>query len=185
MTVDREKIEELTRELLVAIGEEPERPGLKDTPRRVAGFWSEFVDYEPGNLEVVFESTSVDQMVLLREIPFYSLCEHHVLPISGWVTVAYLTGEDKKVIGLSKLARLVQQEAHRLQVQEDFADRIAKGTQKLLPGARGVAVYVEAEHFCMKMRGIKSNGVMVTSVLLGDFRTELHVRQEFLHLARR
>ena len=185
MAVNKKRVEELTRELLIAIGEDPDRSGLKDTPRRVAGFWEEFVDYDAGNLEVLFEALPVDQMVLLRQVPFFSLCEHHLLPIEGWATVAYLTGEDQKVIGLSKLARLIQKEAHRLQVQEKFADRIAEGLQKLLPHARGVAVHIEAEHFCMQMRGIKSQGVMVTSVLLGDFRTELHVRQEFLHLARR
>lgn len=179
--MDRQKIEHAIRSLLEAIGEDPEREGLRGTPDRVARFWEEFVEYDPGNLDVNFESVQVDQLVILKGVPFVSLCEHHLLPFKGTVTLGYLTG--KRVLGLSKLARIVQKAAHNLQIQERMTKEIADEIQKLVPDAFGVAVLVRAHHSCMSMRGIKSKGDMVTSVLYGGMRDNPTLRHEFLTLA--
>jgi GTP cyclohydrolase I len=168
--------------LLEALGEDPERDGLRDTPARVArslsfltsGYWEEPKTVVNG---AIFECES-DEMVIVRGIEFYSLCEHHILPFFGKCHIGYLpTG---KVIGLSKLARLVEVFARRLQVQERMTREISQALSELIPN-KGVGVVVEAEHLCMKMRGVqKQGGDTVTSSLLGRFRDDPATRSEFL-----
>lgn len=178
-------MEDLIEGLLYLIDKDPEREGLKETPRRVARFWEEFIKYDPGNLDVTFEAVTVDQLVVVKEMPFYSLCEHHLLPIIGTATVGYLSGE--KVLGLSKIARIVQMCAHRLQLQERMANEIADEMQRIIGKSlvgqvSSVAVVLEADHLCMQMRGIKSQGRMVTAVMRGEFRTVHDLKEEFLML---
>lgn len=180
------KLETLVTGVLTALGEDPERDGLCQTPTRVAkslrfltsGYWESPKEVVNG---AIFENDS-DEMVLVRGIEFYSLCEHHLLPFFGKCHIAYLPAG--KVIGLSKLARLVEVFCRRLQVQERMTLEIAKVLTELIPN-HGVGVVVEAEHLCMKMRGIqKQGGETVTSALLGRFRDDARTRQEFLSLIR-
>ena len=172
--------------VLTSLGEDPERDGLCQTPSRVAkslrfltsGYWENPKEVVNG---AIFENDS-DEMVLVRGVQFYSLCEHHLLPFFGKCHIAYLPAG--KVIGLSKLARLVEVFCRRLQVQERMTLEIAKALSELIPN-HGVGVVVEAEHLCMKMRGIqKQGGDTVTSALLGRFRDDPRTRQEFLSLIR-
>lgn len=176
------KIAGLVEDLMWELGLNINCEGFKETPERIAGFWDEFLGYSDDNLETTFESARVDQMVLLKDIPFYSLCSHHLLPFSGKATVAYIAGD--KVLGLSKLARIVQKHAHKPQMQEEMAQDIANELKSLLPDSLGVGVYIKAKHTCMAMRGIKSEGEMVTNVLLGKFLDDLAVRTEFLHFCK-
>jgi GTP cyclohydrolase I len=179
-------LESLISGVLTSLGEDPDRDGLLQTPSRVAkslrfltsGYWESPREVVNG---AIFENDS-DEMVLVRGIEFYSLCEHHLLPFFGKCHIAYLPAG--KVIGLSKLARLVEVFCRRLQVQERMTLEIAKALSELIPN-HGVGVIVEAEHLCMKMRGIqKQGGDTVTSALLGRFRDDPRTRQEFLSLIR-
>jgi GTP cyclohydrolase I len=171
------------REILLILGQDVESEGLIDTPKRVARYLLEFlVNYDPGNVNTQFESVHADQMVIVKKIPFYSLCEHHILPFYGHCSVGYLTGEN--VIGLSKIDRIVHKHAHKLQLQERLCHDIARELDKILGGAPGVAVYIEATHMCKVMRGIKSSGNMITNVLEGIFREDSNVRNEFLMLVK-
>lgn len=171
-------------EILKALGYDLSDENLIDTPRRVARYLQEFlVDYQSGNMETHFDSVIVDQMVMVKEIPFWSLCQHHVLPFRGTCSIAYMTGS--KVLGLSKIPRVVQKHAHKLQLQEKLAHDIADDLEKLLIDSAGVAVIIEAEHSCMQLRGIRSEGGMTTSVLRGDFREDQSVRYEFFNLLNR
>jgi len=167
--------------LLYYLGEDPEREGLEETPARVARFWREFIEYDPGNLDATFESVSeADQMVVVRKISFYSMCEHHLLPIIGTAAVAYIPSE--RVLGLSKIPRVVAKHASRLQLQERIANGVANELVDLA-GTKNVAVYLEADHLCTQMRGIRSPcAQMVTTVMLGDFRDEPETRAEFLSM---
>lgn len=174
-------IEAATMQLLIAIGEDPTREGLKDTPGRVARFWDEFINYDPGNIDTQFAHNGFDQIVLVKDIPFYSLCEHHLLPFWGKISVAYITSG--KVIGLSKIPRIVQKYAHGLQLQEQLCQQIADELVELLLHDN-VAVIGSAIHTCMVMRGIKSDGVMKTSVMWGKFREEPETRSELFALLR-
>jgi GTP cyclohydrolase IA len=181
VTVDRARVEHLVAELLVAIGEDPGREGLKATPRRVAAMYEELfsgVDVDPGShLTVTFEANH-DEMVMVRDIPFASLCEHHMIPFIGKVHVGYIPGDDGRITGLSKLARLVDAYAHRLQVQERMTTQIADTMEKAL-APRGVLVVVEAEHLCMSMRGVKKPGTLtITSAVRGLFRDDPRTRAE-------
>jgi GTP cyclohydrolase I len=172
------------REILVGVGEDPEREGLLDTPKRAAkamqylcnGYTTRLEDVINGAL---FESQN-DEMVIVRDIELYSLCEHHMLPFIGKAHVAYLpTG---RVLGLSKVARVVDMFARRLQIQENLTRQIADAIQHITDAA-GVAVVIEAKHMCMMMRGVeKQNSVMTSSVMLGAFRESSTTRQEFLQL---
>lgn len=180
-------LENLVSQLLSKLGENPSRDGLRETPGRVArslsfltsGYWEDPREVVNG---AVFESDS-DEMVIVRDIEFYSLCEHHLLPFFGKCHIAYLPSG--KVIGLSKLARLVEVFCRRLQVQERMTLEIAQALAGLIPN-NGVGVVVEAEHLCMKMRGVqKQGGDTVTSALLGKFREDERTRHEFLSLIRR
>jgi len=171
------ELEALGRRLLVAIGEDPEREGLRDTPARWARWWGEFIDYQPGKVETAFQSVSVDQMVVVSGMRVWSLCEHHLLPFWCDVSIGYLAGE--RVLGLSKFARVAHHHAHRLQVQERLVQGIAETVQDLA-ATKNVAVIAHGEHLCMTMRGIKTQGVMTSSVMTGVFRENAAVRAEFL-----
>jgi GTP cyclohydrolase I len=172
------------REILIGLGENPDREGLIDTPARAAKAMQYLCHgYEQSVEEIVngalFASDN-DEMVIVDNIELYSLCEHHLLPFIGKAHVAYIpTG---KVLGLSKIARLVDMFARRLQIQENLTRQIADAVQQVT-GAAGVAVVIEAKHMCMMMRGVeKQNSTMNTSVMLGAFRESSNTRQEFLQL---
>ena len=180
---DLKTIEQAVRQILVAVGEDPDREGLKETPRRVANMYREILGglYEdPGaHLEVTF-TEQYDEMVILRDIPFYSTCEHHLMPFIGKAHVAYLP--NGKVVGVSKLARVVESFARRPQLQERLTCQIADLIMKRL-GAKGVAVIVEASHTCMALRGVRKPGAtMVTSAVRGLFKTNPATRGEFINL---
>lgn len=174
------------RAIIEAVGENPEREGLLRTPLRAAKAMQYLTQgYEQDIDEIVngaiFESEN-DQMVIVRHIEMYSLCEHHLLPFIGKCHVAYLP--DRKVIGLSKIPRIVDMFARRLQIQENLTKQIGECVQNVT-GAKGVAVVIEAKHLCAMMRGVgKQNSDMVTSVMLGRFREDPRTRQEFLNLIR-
>jgi GTP cyclohydrolase I len=181
--VDQPRIQALIRELLEAIGEDPTRDGLLETPRRVAEMYEELfagIDSDPGHhLRTSFE-IGHDEMVMVRDIPFTSLCEHHLVPFVGLAHVAYLPGTDGRITGLSKLARTVEGFARRLQVQERMTTQIVEAMEREL-SPRGSIVVIEAEHFCMSMRGVKKDGMTtVTSAVRGVFREDARTRAEAL-----
>lgn len=181
--VDIEAIKDAVRVILKAVGEDPDRPGLKETPRRVAHMYQEMfsgLKSDPGrHLEVVFPET-YDEMVLVRDIPFSSMCEHHLLPFSGVAHVAYIP--NGKVTGLSKLARVVEEVSRRPQVQERMTQTVAQLIDEHL-NTQGVAVVCSAEHSCMSIRGIRKPGSFtVTSALRGVFKTDQATRAEFMSL---
>ncbi len=187
MSVDVPRIERAVRDLLEALGEEPERDGLVRTPARVAHMYEELFSgfgEEPGDhLEVTFAADH-DEMVMVRDIPFASLCEHHLIPFIGKAHVAYIPGDDGRITGLSKLARLVDGYARRLQVQERMTTEIADAIEKAL-APRGVLVVVDAEHLCMSMRGVKKSGTStVTSAVRGLFRNDPSTRMEAMQFVR-
>ncbi|BAU81179.1 GTP cyclohydrolase [Streptomyces laurentii] len=171
-------LERIARELLLAIGEDPDREGLRDTPARYARWWREFSDYDPGTLDTSFLCASSAEAVSVSGIHLWSLCEHHLLPFSCEVTIGYLPRE--QVLGLSKFARIAQQHAHRLQVQERLTADIADSVEKLT-GSADVAVVCHGEHLCMAMRGIRTPATMTTATWRGAFR-DAAVRAEFLAL---
>lgn len=177
-------IKELIKTILEHIGEDPEREGLRDTPKR-ASQALEFLtkgyqeDIDKIINSAVFESEN-SEMVILKNIELYSLCEHHVLPFFGKCHIGYIP--DGKVIGISKLARIVDHFARRLQIQENLTQQIANCIIDKV-GAKGVGVVIQAKHFCMMMRGVeKQNSEMLTSVMLGQFRDSEKTRAEFLSL---
>ncbi len=179
---DSSAIEKAAKKLLLAIGEDPEREGLKRTPFRIANMYEElFSGYSSDPEKIVngaLFNVEYDEMVVVRDIEFYSLCEHHMLPFMGRAHIAYIP--DGKVIGLSKIPRIVEIFARRLQVQERMTRQIADFIRDLLK-PQGVAVVVEGLHMCMMMRGIKKqNARMTTSAMHGAFRANLATRQEFL-----
>lgn len=179
--VDHQRIERAVREILAAVGEDPDREGLLETPARVARMYAEVfsgLHKDPRiHLKRVFSET-YDEIVLLKDIEFQSMCEHHLLPFHGRAHVGYLP--DGKVVGLSKMARVVDEVARRPQVQERMTETIANMMEQEL-GARGVVVMIEASHSCMTMRGIrKSGGMCVTSAMRGVFRENLSSRAEIL-----
>lgn len=180
--IDLLKIREMVAQLLVAFGEDPKRKGLVRTPERVARMYAElltgyWVDPEKMVNDALFE-VSYDEMVIVRDIEFYSLCEHHLLPFMGRAHVAYLP--KGKVIGLSKISRIVDLYARRLQVQERMTRQIADFLQETL-NPSGVAVVVEGLHLCTMMRGVRKHDArMTTSAMHGAFRASLATRQEFL-----
>ncbi len=181
--VDQSRVQGLIRELLEAIGEDPTREGLLETPRRVADMYVELfegLEADPGeHLRVTFEA-SHDEMVMVRDIPFTSLCEHHLVPFTGLAHVAYLPGPDGRITGLSKMARLVEGYARRLQVQERMTTDIVEAMERELH-PKGTIVVIEAEHFCMSMRGVKKAGsTTVTSAVRGVFRDDAAYRAEAL-----
>jgi GTP cyclohydrolase I len=187
VTVDTERIERAVHELLAALGEDPTRDGLVKTPHRVAKMYEElfagFGENPADHLEITFAADH-DEMVMVRDIPFASLCEHHLVPFIGRAHVAYIPGEDGRITGLSKLARLVDGYAKRLQVQERMTTEIADAIEEALD-PRGVLVVVEAEHLCMSMRGVKKPGTStVTSAVRGLFRNDSATRSEAMQFVR-
>jgi GTP cyclohydrolase IA len=177
--VDYPRLLELGRELLMAIGEDPNREGLLDTPRRWADWWREFIEYNPGTTETTFQSMASDQMVCVSGMRVFSLCEHHLLPMWCDVSIGYITGE--RVLGLSKFARIAHQFAHQLQIQERLGVQIADEVSRIA-GTNNVAVVIQGEHLCMSARGIRTAGLMTSSVMHGVFQDEYQTRMEFLHL---
>ena len=183
--IDRARVEAAVRELLVAIGEDPDRPGLQDTPARVARAYEEtFAGLRQDPYEVLATTFAEDhdELVLVKDIPMYSICEHHLVPFHGVAHVGYIPGDDGRVTGLSKLARLVEVFARRPQVQERMTAQIADALQEVLK-PRGTIVVIEAEHLCMAMRGIRKPGATtVTSAVRGIFRENLATRTEAMSL---
>jgi GTP cyclohydrolase I len=181
--VDQDRIRQAVREILLAVGEDPEREGLKDTPARVARMYAELLSgmrIDPKIYLEKFFTEKYDEVVLVRDISFCSLCEHHLLPFTGKAHVAYLPAG--KVIGLSKLARVVEALSRRPQVQERMTEDIANLLTDEL-NARGVAVVLEATHTCMTVRGVrKPDSLCVTSAMKGLFRTSLSTRSEVMQL---
>jgi len=184
---DLNRMQELVRELLVQLGEDPKREGLVKTPERVAKALAFLTHgYRIGLDEVINQALftqATSSMVIVKDIEVYSLCEHHMLPFFGRCHIGYIP--DGKVFGVSKLARLVDMFARRLQLQERLTEEISKVVMEEV-GAKGVGVMIEARHLCMMMRGVeKQNSTMVTSSVLGVFREHLATREEFLTLVKR
>ena len=178
---DAHRLQELIRELLFEIGEDPKREGLVDTPRRVAETWRCFTQGYAQDIGALLADAIVEDshegIVLIKDIDFYSLCEHHLVPFFGNCHIAYVP--DKKIIGLSKIARVVEVYSRRLQVQERLTNQIADALETHLE-PRGVAVLVEARHLCMSMRGVeKHNAAVTTSALRGRFEKDASLRAEF------
>lgn len=185
--MDKERLQAAVREILLAVGEDPDRPGLVETPRRVADMYAEVfagLETDPRQHLKFFEEKSTDEMVIVRDIPFASMCEHHLLPFVGKAHIAYIPGNGR-VLGLSKLARIVNCYARRPQIQEKLTAQIADFIEQNLQ-AQGVAVVLEAEHLCMTMRGVKASGAQtVTSALRGTMRADSRTRAEALQLLHR
>ena len=179
-----ERVSQLIRDLLIEIGEDPEREGLARTPERVAKAYQFLTSGYRGNLETiinnaVFESHS-NNMIICRDIEVYSMCEHHMLPFYGRCHIGYIA--HNKVLGLSKLARIVDLYARRLQIQERLNQQVARAVMDTTH-AEGVGVVIECRHLCMMMRGVeKQNSVMTTSSVLGSFHDDMPTRTEFLNL---
>jgi GTP cyclohydrolase I len=183
--VDIPKIKAAVSSIIKAIGEDPGREGLRDTPQRIADMYNELfagLDMDAKTELIVGFEVGHREMVILRDIPFYSMCEHHLLPFFGVAHVGYIPNEEGRVVGVSKLARVVEIFAKRLQLQERMTSQIADAILEALQ-PDGVAVVIQAEHLCMTMRGIKKPGSnVITSATRGLFRTRAATRAEFLAL---
>lgn len=177
------RAQDLIKEILEYIGEDPQREGLRDTPKRVVASWEKiFSGYKqkPEDVLTVFGDESYDEMIVVKNIEFYSTCEHHMLPFYGRAHIGYIP--DGKIIGLSKLPRLVEIFARRLQNQERLTNQICKALFGILK-PKGVGVIIEAKHFCMMARGVeKQCSEVTTSALIGSFKKDLNTRSEFLKL---
>lgn len=180
--VNLEQLEQLGYQLLLAIGQDPESEGLKETPKRWAKWWKEFIEYDEGQVERVFDIGEADSIVAVSGIKVWSLCEHHLLPFSSTVNIAYIPY--KTVLGLSKFARIAHSVAHKPQVQERLSQQIADRIEEVT-GSHDIAVLVDGEHLCMSMRGIKTPATMNTSVMRGLFRREAETRAEVMRLWKR
>jgi GTP cyclohydrolase I len=185
---DRDKIIQGVRAILEGIGEDPSRAGIATTPERVADMYAEIfagIGRDPGELITIIEGAGHDEMIMVRDIPLYGICEHHLIPFAGKAHVAYVPNRDGRITGLSKIARVVDLLSKRLQVQERLTTEIADALDGAL-APRGVFVMIEAEHFCMTMRGVKKPGsVTVTSAVRGVFRSDARTRTEAFELLRR
>jgi GTP cyclohydrolase I len=183
--MDRARIERAVRMIIEAIGDDPDREGVQDTPARVAEMYEEIfagIGRDPGELISVVRGAEHDEMIMVKDIPLYSVCEHHLLPWVGKAHVAYIPNRDGRITGLSKIARVVDLCAKRLQVQERLTTEIADAIERALE-PRGVFVVIEAEHLCMTMRGIRKPGSRtVTSAVRGLFRSDARTRQEAMNL---
>jgi GTP cyclohydrolase IA len=183
MGVDLDRIERAVREILYAIGENPERDGLLRTPQRVAEMYAEIcsgLQEDPSQHLIVTFEANHDEMVLVRDIALYSICEHHLVPFHGRAHVAYIPGDDGRITGLSKLARLVDGFAKRPQVQERLTTQVADALVTAL-APRGAFVMIEAEHLCMSMRGVRKPGTLtVTSAVRGLFKDSPSTRAEVM-----
>ena len=178
---DRDKIEQGVRQILEGIGEDPDRGGLRETPSRVARMYEEIfagIDVDASHIVTVVEGADFDEMIMVRDIPLYSSCEHHLIPFVGKAHVAYIPNKSQQITGLSKIARVVDTLSKKPQVQERLTTEIAEAIERAL-SPRGVFVVIEAEHLCMTMRGVKKPGsITVTSAVRGLFRTDARTRQE-------
>lgn len=174
---------ETVKNILLSVGEDPTREGLLDTPKRVVKSWNELYkgyNQKTEDILTVFSSDGYNQIVLLKDIEVYSMCEHHMLPFIGKAHVAYIP--NKKIVGISKLARLVDIYARRLQIQERIGQQVTDDLMRLLD-PKGAACIIEAQHLCMLMRGVnKQNSVMVTSSLKGVFLTDFSAKEELMKL---
>jgi GTP cyclohydrolase IA len=182
-----QELEESARRILAALGEDVEREGLKATPRRVARAWMDLTDGYDADIQALVRGALYEQAgndpVIVRDIPFYSLCEHHLLPMFGRCHIGYVPSG--RVIGLSKLPRIVDVFAHRLQLQERMTRELAEAVEDLT-GATGVAVVMEARHLCVEMRGVeKAASETVTSCMLGSYLNDTQLRAEFMNLVQR
>jgi len=186
-SIDRGRVERAVREVLLAIGEDPDRDGLVRTPARVADMFTEIfsgLDEDPASHLTVRFDADHDEMVMVRDIPLYSTCEHHLVPFIGKAHVAYIPGDDGRITGLSKLARLVDGYARRPQVQERLTTQIADTIDEVL-SPKGVLVVIEAEHLCMSMRGVRKPGSLtITSAVRGLFKTNAATRAEAMGFIR-
>jgi len=181
--IDKERIQNAVKEILLAINEDPNREGLIDTPRRVADTYEELFAHNDFQFTTFANEQKYDEFIIVKDILFTSVCEHHILPFTGKVAVGYLP--DKKIVGLSKIVRLVQQCAAKLQIQERMTTEVANTLWRELQPL-GVGVIIEAEHLCMSLRGVKSPGhKTITSAMLGVLRDETETRAEFLKLCQR
>lgn len=183
--IDQARIEKAVREILIAVGEDPDRDGLLDTPARVARMYAEIFagihDSPDRHLKTTFEADH-DEMVMVRDIPIYSACEHHLIPFIGTAHIAYIPNDNGRITGLSKLARLADVYSRRPQVQERLTVQIADALDRVLD-PKGVLVVVEAEHLCMSMRGVRKPGTTtVTSAVRGLFRDNTATRFEAMRL---
>ncbi len=182
--INQKKIEKAVKEILIAIGEDPKRSGIKDTPKRVAKMYAELfagLHKDPGKEISIFHEEEHEEMVLVKNIPFYSMCEHHLVPFIGKAHVVYIPNKGK-VTGLSKLVRVIEAFAKRPQVQERLTSQIADCLMKRLK-PQGVMVIIEAEHLCMSMRGVKKPGaVTTTSAVRGVLQKNAKTRAEALSL---
>ena len=179
--VDEARLVELGRDLLLALGEDPEREGLRETPRRWAAAWREFLSYDPGQTDVTFASATSGQLVCVSGMSIFSICEHHLMPFECRVAIGYLP--NKRVLGLSKFARIAHACAHRLQLQERLGQDIAEEIVRVTESA-DVAVLLQGEHHCMMARGIRTPGIMATLALKGQFATDSVLREDFRQMIR-
>ena len=183
--MDNNKVKKAVRMIIEAIGENPDREGLKNTPERIVRMYEEILsgysDKPDKYIKVFYEQENYEEIILVRDIALYSLCEHHLLPFFGKAHVAYIPGKNR-IVGVSKIVRTVEVFAHRLQIQERLTTQIANTMMKGLK-AQGVMVVIEAEHFCMTMRGVKKPGSkMVTSAVRGTFLKDAKTRSEAMSL---
>ncbi len=176
--VDHARVKELVTELLEALGEDPKREGLVETPRRIANFWRDFIEYEPGKLDTTFSAVTHNQMVCVTGMRVWSMCEHHMLPFWCDISIGYIASD--KVLGLSKFARIAHKHAHKLTLQEQLVSDISDELVAIL-GTEDVAVLAKGEHLCMTMRGIRTPHRMISSALNGQFHN-VEQRTEFLRL---
>jgi GTP cyclohydrolase IA len=180
--VDYPRLLALGRELLLAIGEDPDREGLRETPRRWADAWREFIEYDPGTTDTCFESVSTDQMVVVSGMRVWSICQHHLLPIWADISIGYIATD--RILGLSKFARITQKYAHQLQLQERLCKEIADEIV-MLAKSTDVAILAQGQHLCMTARGIKTPAIMTSTIMRGVFREKHEARMEFLRLTER
>ena len=183
--MDKKKIEKAVRAIIEAVGEDPDREGLKGTPARIANMYEEILagynDDPKKHLKVFYTQEKYEEIILVKDIPLYSICEHHMLPFVGKAHVAYLP-KNNRIAGLSKIARVVEVFSKRMQLQERLTAQIADTIQKQL-NAQGVMVVIEAEHLCMTMRGVKKQGSrMITSAVRGLFLRDAKTRSEAMSL---
>jgi GTP cyclohydrolase I len=182
--VDRERIKKAVIEILLAIGEDPKRSGLEETPDRVARMYEDIFGGDKEDVADILgkaHELEHDEMVIVKDIHFHTMCEHHMLPFFGVCHIAYIP-DNKRIVGISKLARIVDIFSKRLQVQEHFTTEIADAIMKHVR-PKGVAVVVKARHMCMEMRGVRKPGAStITSVVRGIFRSDIRTREEFLRL---
>lgn len=178
-TVDYDRLLELGREVLLALGEDPDREGLADTPRRWASWWKEFVEYDPGTTDTTFEAITTQQLVVVSGMRVYSICEHHLMPMWCDVSIGYVVRE--KVLGLSKFARIAHESAHKLQVQERIVHEIADEVQRVTESP-DVIVLANGVHLCMVMRGIRTEANVSTLVTRGTFSSDATLRADFMRL---